>query len=160
MTTKNTKKIGRRDMLKLMSAGVGGIAVSAFLPKKWTKPVVAMGQSAPHAQASITTGTITGIVYAGTPIVDGPVNDTNVAGSWFPLSNAVVTVDGMPALTSTTGQNGVYTILNVPIGSRAITCVPPQSYYLAYNPNPASNVAVNVTGISNSVQDFYFENIG
>jgi hypothetical protein len=161
MTTKISKKLGRRDMLKVMTAGMGGLVVSAFLPNKWVKPVVNVGVSPVHAQASITTGTITGVVYQGNPApFDKSNTGKNLSGSWNPLFGAEVTVDGMPLLTSTTGQDGVYTIANVPVGSRTITCVPPQNYYIPYNPVSADAVPVSVNGIANTVQDFYFENQG
>jgi hypothetical protein len=158
MTEKSTKKIGRRDMLKVMTAGVGGVVVSAFLPKKWVKPVVDFGVSPVHAQASITTGTITGVIYLGNRL-NKPADSKAIPGTWSPMLGAVVSVDGT-GITSTTGQDGVYTLPNVLVGSRAITCVPPKDYYIAYDPASANNVPVTVTGITNSVQDFYFENQG
>lgn len=46
------KKITRRDMLKVMLAGGGGIAASAFLPGKWLKPFVTTGVLPVHAATS------------------------------------------------------------------------------------------------------------
>ncbi len=159
MTTKTNKKLGRRDMLKLMSAGAGGIAVSAFLPKKWTKPVIDAGVSPVHAAASNLTGTITGHTYSVSPLLNQPGLKVPFTVNG-PLAGCVVTVDGMPSLTATTGQDGLYTITGVPVGARAITCVPPQQYWFPIEPATPSGVAVTVNSVTPAVQDFNFENRG
>lgn len=154
MTAKNTKKLGRRDLLKVISAGAGGIVVSAFLPNKWTKPVVNFGVSPVHAQASaiptataaptqIPLGTITGTIWDG------------VEGDATPIAGVVVTVDGTSLVSNTTGSDGVYTIMNVPLGPQAISCPPPQGLY-AYIPYPSTGVPVTVDALVPVVQNFYF----
>jgi len=158
MDEKSTKKIGRRDLLKVMTASAGALTVSAFLPKKWSKPVVDFGVSPVHAAASITTGTIQGTTYLNHALNKPTAPD--LVFTWFPMAGATVSVDGMPALKSTSNINGVYTITNVPIGSQTITCVPPQDYYFPIDPNPASNVPVTVSGITPATQDFHFEDQG
>ena len=113
MTDKSTKKLGRRDLLKVMTAGAGGLVASAFLPKKWTKPVVDFGVSPVHAAAStlpqLPVGSISGTIFAcGQP-------DAFTSG-------AVVTVVGL-GLTGTSDLNGLYTINNVPTGVQSLSCV-------------------------------------
>ena len=49
------KKITRRDLLKAIIAGSGGIVAAGFLPEKWLKPVVKSGVLPVHAQASAPT---------------------------------------------------------------------------------------------------------
>lgn len=46
------KQISRRDLLKLIIAGSGGIAAAGFLPEKWLRPVVKSGVMPVHAQSS------------------------------------------------------------------------------------------------------------
>lgn len=46
------KKITRRDMIKALIAGSGGIVAAGFVPEKWLKPVVKSGVLPAHAQAS------------------------------------------------------------------------------------------------------------
>ena len=50
-------KISRRDLLKTIIAGGGGIVAAGFLPEKWLKPVVKSGVLPVHAQASQPTPT-------------------------------------------------------------------------------------------------------
>jgi hypothetical protein len=145
-----------------MTAGAGGLVVSAFLPSKWTKPVVNLGVSPVHAQASITVGTIKGT----TSFVrqnGGKPQDANLPGSWVvvgPMQDCEITVDGYPSLTSTSDKSGAYSISNVPVGNRTITCVPPRSYYFPIDPASADNVPETVNGITDTVQDFNFEDRG
>ena len=44
--------INRRELLKALGAAGGALAAAAFLPGKWTKPVVDAGVMPAHAQAS------------------------------------------------------------------------------------------------------------
>jgi hypothetical protein len=46
------KMISRRDALKIALAAGGGITAAAFLPQKWTNPVVKSGVLPVHAQTS------------------------------------------------------------------------------------------------------------
>lgn len=46
------KIISRRDLLKALIAGGGGIVAAGFIPQKWFKPVVKSGVLPAHAQAS------------------------------------------------------------------------------------------------------------
>lgn len=46
------KMISRRDALKIALAAGGGITAAAFLPQKWTDPVVKSGVLPVHAQTS------------------------------------------------------------------------------------------------------------
>ena len=48
-------KMTRRDLLKAIVAGSGGIVAAGFLPEKWLKPVVKSGVLPVHAQASAPT---------------------------------------------------------------------------------------------------------
>lgn len=48
------EKISRRDLIKALIAGSGGIVAAGFVPEKWLKPVVKSGVLPVHAQASIT----------------------------------------------------------------------------------------------------------
>lgn len=45
-------KLSRRDLLKALIAGSGGIVAAGFVPEKWLKPVVKNGVLPVHAQAS------------------------------------------------------------------------------------------------------------
>ena len=49
------KKITRRDLIKALIAGSGGIVAAGFIPDKWLKPVVKSGVLPVHAQASAPT---------------------------------------------------------------------------------------------------------
>ncbi len=44
--------LGRRELLKALAAAGGALAAAAFLPGKWTRPVVEAGVLPAHAQAS------------------------------------------------------------------------------------------------------------
>lgn len=46
------EKISRRDLIKALIAGSGGIVAAGFVPEKWLKPVVKSGVLPVHAQAS------------------------------------------------------------------------------------------------------------
>jgi len=46
------KKLNRREVLKTLAAGSGALAAAAFLPSKWSKPVIQAGVLPAHAQAS------------------------------------------------------------------------------------------------------------
>jgi len=46
------KKISRRDLIKALIAGSGGIVAAGFVPEKWLQPVVKSGVLPAHAQAS------------------------------------------------------------------------------------------------------------
>ncbi len=52
MTEQKTKKLSRRDALKILGAAAGA-SVLANLPSKWTKPELAAGVLPAHAQTSI-----------------------------------------------------------------------------------------------------------
>lgn len=52
MAEDQEKKLGRRELLKALIAGGSAVAVSAFLPGKWIRPVVEMGVLPAHAQLS------------------------------------------------------------------------------------------------------------
>ena len=44
--------LSRRELLKVLAAGSSALAVAAFLPGKWIRPVVSSGVLPAHAQAS------------------------------------------------------------------------------------------------------------
>ncbi len=44
--------LSRRELLKILAAGGGELAATAFLPEKWLKPVVETGVLPAHAQAT------------------------------------------------------------------------------------------------------------
>lgn len=46
------KKISRRDAIKILSAALGGAALSA-IPPKWSKPALAASQLPEHARQSV-----------------------------------------------------------------------------------------------------------
>lgn len=48
----NAKKLNRREVIKTLAAGGGALAAAAFLPSKWSKPVIQAGVLPAHAQAS------------------------------------------------------------------------------------------------------------
>lgn len=50
-------RMGRRRLLEAIAAASGALAASAFLPDKWTKPVVAMQNLAPAPTTSPVLGT-------------------------------------------------------------------------------------------------------
>jgi len=162
MTEKTNKKLGRRDLLKLMTAGAGALTVSAFLPKKWAKPVVDVGVSPAHAAASTETGTITGTVHSGvmTGMIPGnPIHKVGLLSlakvGYTLIPGAIVTAVGGPSLVSltfsyTTSSTGLYSI-TVPFGTYAVTCLPPTGYS---NPIPlTATVTINVT-TPTKVQNF------
>ena len=62
------EQITRREVLKTIAAGGGALAAAAFMPDKWTKPVVEAGVLPAHAQASLLCATISlveGLVTCG-----------------------------------------------------------------------------------------------
>ena len=48
------QNLSRRELLKVLAAGGGGLAAAAFLPGRWLKPVVEAGVLPAHAQATNT----------------------------------------------------------------------------------------------------------
>ena len=62
--------VSRRSLLKTVAATGGAVAFGAFVPEKWTKPVVEAGKLSAHAAAS-------------------PVNETRVitSGLWDEAGN-------------------------------------------------------------------------
>jgi hypothetical protein len=59
------EKMTRRDLLKAIVAGSGGIVAAGFLPEKWLKPVVKSGVLPVHAQASAPPDFIQGGYFDG-----------------------------------------------------------------------------------------------
>ncbi len=58
-------KISRRELLKVLIAGSGGIAAAGFLPEKWLKPVVKSGVLPVHAQSSAPQNYVEGAGWIG-----------------------------------------------------------------------------------------------
>ena len=50
---KQKGNVGRREFLKTLVAGSGAVAAAAFLPAKWTRPVVKAGVLPAHAQGTM-----------------------------------------------------------------------------------------------------------
>ncbi|GAB4446559.1 MAG: hypothetical protein Kow0031_29190 [Anaerolineae bacterium] len=67
-TSEEERTLGRRELLKALTAGGGAIAASAMLSGQWVKPVVEAGVLPAHAQGSL-------LVYFGNP--PNPVTTTN-----------------------------------------------------------------------------------
>jgi hypothetical protein len=113
--------LGRRDLIKALAAGSGALAVAAFLPGKWAKPLVQSGVLPAHAQSTCVAyqlGEAAGGWCDGTSpfgCVDAASNFVTV--SWSPLSGVPVGVSilygGVPAvIVNQTVQTGgaVYAI--------------------------------------------------
>ncbi len=74
------KKISRRDLLKALIAGSGGIVAAGFVPEKWLKPVVKSGVLPVHAQASVPDLFIRGGYY---PYMDPQTEDEGIMAFAF-----------------------------------------------------------------------------
>ena len=72
MDNKSTKKISRRDAMKILAAAAGGAAL-ANIPSKWTKPGLEIGVLPAHAATSMLAAAACG---ANTNFAPGNVNDT------------------------------------------------------------------------------------
>ena len=51
-TTPEENTLSRRELLKALAAAGGALGAAAFLPGKWTKPLVEAGVLPAHAQAT------------------------------------------------------------------------------------------------------------
>jgi hypothetical protein len=51
-TTPETTNLSRRELLKALAAGGGALAAAAFLPARWTRPLIQAGVLPAHAQAT------------------------------------------------------------------------------------------------------------
>ena len=83
------EKITRRELLKTVIAGSGGIVAAGFLPEKWLKPVVKSGVLPVHAQASQPTPT--------PDYIQGGYEDFNGDSNFF-LAFAFVSSEPIPEL--------------------------------------------------------------
>jgi hypothetical protein len=145
MSDLSTKKLGRRDVLKVMIAGAGAITTSSFIPEKWVKPVADFGVSPVHAQASIAgVGTITGVVN---------YDCSSAPGSSFPDGADVAVV--ATAFDTTTAANGTYTIANVPAGTYQIKATLPNP---PWDAAAFQTVSVTVTAGATVTRDFLIIN--
>lgn len=149
-------QITRRQLIKILAAATG-TAVLSSVPNKWKTPIVEVGVLPAHAQGSLGTGTITGHVYQTVVGVNQP-KSPKISGT--PLAGAQVMVDGTSLQSNLTGQDGAYTITNVPAGSRTISCTPPHDYFAPNTPVSDKNVPVTVSASVPAVQDFYYDNNG
>ncbi len=148
-------QISRRQLIKILAA-TAGTAILSSVPNKWKTPVVQVGVLPAHAQGSLRTGTITGYVY-NTPV--GNLSGEHlfapkIAG--IPVSDATISVDGTSLHSAPTGQDGAYTVTNVPAGTYNLSCV--NTSNLFPNPDHINGVVVTAGGTTPN-QDFFL-NIG
>lgn len=96
-TSKERQTIGRRDLLKALTAATGAVTL-ASLPGKWVAPVIEAGALPAHAQASA-------LVYFGNPpSLITAIGDQN--GPWAIL----VVVDGTTGIANVTANNNSNTM--------------------------------------------------
>lgn len=93
MTDQNDLRLTRRNMIKIVSAGAGAVAL-ANLPAKWAKPVVKMGLLPVHAQSTTPTPPPT------TYVVTAGDDDTNANFCW-PLDSTATINPGDAGITLT-----------------------------------------------------------
>jgi hypothetical protein len=123
------KPVSRRTLLKTILAGGAAVSSSAFLPKKWVKPVVESGVLPVHAQVS-GTGNISGTVRnpVASNMDEGGIAYTSVGRKSHRKAKAQVvagqtinlymggTTTGTPYKTTLTDAAGRYEFLNLPPG--------------------------------------------
>lgn len=136
-------KVTRRQLIKILAAATG-TAVLSSVPNKWKTPIVEVGVLPAHAQGSLRTGTISGHVYLGVP------------GDATAVADATVSVDGTSLHSAPTGQNGAYTIPNVPAGTYNLSCTNLSQLY----PNPDHLTGIVVTAGGTSANNDFYLNLG
>ncbi len=99
-TLEEERTLGRRELLKALTAGGGAIAASAMLSGKWVKPVVEVGVLPAHAQSSVLT--YFSIFFSVTPASEVEIN------SGRGPSAVKVTVQGNKAYVEANNGNGSY----------------------------------------------------
>lgn len=87
---KESQIIGRRELLKALTAGSGAMAASTLFSGKWVKPVIEVGLLPAHAQASAI------YVYFGNP------------PTWIPNTNEAVG----PAELQQPGPSAILIVVN------------------------------------------------
>ncbi len=107
------KTIGRRDLLKALTATGGAVTVAALVPGKWTKPVIEAGVMPAHAATSLISGDLRAVMNwsYGTPVdyelhVVDPCDGEDVFGG--NTSSTTLTHSGDAAENS----NGSETVTN------------------------------------------------
>ena len=94
-------QVSRREILKALAAGGSALAASAFLPGKWTRPLVEAGVLPAHAQSSCAiTVEITEAGPCGQNCVEGAQYYMEYA--WSPAlipDGHTVLMGGVPVLT-------------------------------------------------------------
>ncbi|MBN1148557.1 MAG: twin-arginine translocation signal domain-containing protein [Anaerolineales bacterium] len=96
--------LSRRELLKTLAASGGALAAAAFLPAKWTRPVVQAGVLPAHAQATFC-DYIVAIVRASM-YQDNPWR-------WVAYLTWNPETDFVPGIASITAAGTSATILNV-----------------------------------------------
>ena len=96
------EKMTRRDLLKAIIAGSGGIVAAGFLPEKWLKPVVKSGVLPVHAQASAPTPAPTQVPTQTPDYIQGGYEDFDGDSDYL---RAFAYVSSQPFPENTTGIN-------------------------------------------------------
>jgi hypothetical protein len=100
----NDSTISRRELLKILSAGGGALAASAFLPAKWVKPLIKVGVLPAHAQASMYTITATGATNDGMDVTLTVTISPAIPGIPMQAAVALSMGFGTPVNTVLTGN--------------------------------------------------------
>ena len=124
-------QITRREVLKTLAASGGALAAAAFLPEKWTKPVVEAGVLPAHAQASLcaTISLVRGLVTCD--------NETTCPPGW--LFSAIFSFTPADLALSFVDMDICGTV--VPSAFKAVPGFSDQ-FYLFYNITPEEAMAI------------------
>lgn len=126
-----SQKLSRRDLLKLLAASTGAVAVSS-IPTKWVTPIIEIGALPAHAQGSglgAISGNITTLLGLGSPIQKNPsvIPIQYMVGTVTPSTVTGRTVNStFVSFNSSTGiQTQSYLIPNLPTGSYSVQLTGP-----------------------------------
>ena len=141
MTTPTSKKISRRDAIKLLGAATGA-AMLANLPSKWKTPELASGVLPAHAQTS-------GLLYS---LVCSPDTPFGISGALEPFT---VTISPTPSNGTTVVMRWTLTpnageTLSQTTGTKNITgpansaqVIETQDFLITNGPNGAGSITIN-----------------